>query len=185
MNGMESTLFLQSFGKPLPTLAPHFWFGKNVSINQIAGSEQWFSYPLAFLILFFRILPRWLPFHPGRWWCHTRVVYLPMAYIYGRRAVYPINQLIRDMREVSHPTVLPFRDSSPKTAVWCLILEDFSCSDVFCRKSMFPNMKLLNGKLNVGLYLQMILTRVTVSSINSPSVRSPLNLLPPVFILIQ
>ncbi|KAJ7902068.1 terpenoid cyclases/protein prenyltransferase alpha-alpha toroid [Mycena olivaceomarginata] len=31
------------------------------------------------------LLPYWLPFHPGRWWIHTRVVYLPMSYLYRVR----------------------------------------------------------------------------------------------------
>lgn len=30
-------------------------------------------------------LPRWMPFHPGRMWCHSRMVYLPMGYIYCKR----------------------------------------------------------------------------------------------------
>lgn len=31
------------------------------------------------------LLPRVLPFHPSRLWCHSRMVYQPMAYLYGRR----------------------------------------------------------------------------------------------------
>jgi farnesyl-diphosphate farnesyltransferase len=34
------------------------------------------------------LLPYWVPFHPGRMWCHARMVYLPMSYLYGRRYVY-------------------------------------------------------------------------------------------------
>lgn len=34
------------------------------------------------------LLPNWFPFHPGRMWCHARMVYLPMGYLYGRRYVY-------------------------------------------------------------------------------------------------
>jgi len=35
------------------------------------------------------LLPNWVPFHPGRMWCHARMVYLPMGYLYGSRFVYP------------------------------------------------------------------------------------------------
>jgi squalene cyclase len=35
------------------------------------------------------LLPNWCPFHPGRMWCHARMVYLPMGYLYGIRYVYP------------------------------------------------------------------------------------------------
>ena len=34
------------------------------------------------------LLPNWFPFHPGRLWCHCRMVYLPMGYIYGAKFVY-------------------------------------------------------------------------------------------------
>lgn len=34
------------------------------------------------------LLPDWFPFHPGRLWCHCRMVYLPMGYIYSRRFTY-------------------------------------------------------------------------------------------------
>jgi hypothetical protein len=35
------------------------------------------------------LLPEWFPFHPSKMWCHSRMVYLPMGYIYGTRWVYP------------------------------------------------------------------------------------------------
>lgn len=34
------------------------------------------------------LLPNWFPFHPGRLWCHCRMVYLPMGYMYGSRFIY-------------------------------------------------------------------------------------------------
>lgn len=34
------------------------------------------------------LIPNWTPFHPGRMWCHARMVYVPMAYLYGVRYVY-------------------------------------------------------------------------------------------------
>ncbi|OHD69840.1 MAG: hypothetical protein A2W19_09365 [Spirochaetes bacterium RBG_16_49_21] len=43
-------------------------------------------------------LPYWLPFHPGRLWCHARQVYLPMAYLYGIKAQIPEDKLIREIR---------------------------------------------------------------------------------------
>ena len=30
-------------------------------------------------------LPRWFPLHPGKMWCHCRMVYLPMCYVYCKR----------------------------------------------------------------------------------------------------
>jgi squalene cyclase len=34
------------------------------------------------------LLPDWTPFHPGRLWCHCRMVYLPMCYLYGTKFTY-------------------------------------------------------------------------------------------------
>ena len=42
-------------------------------INSIPA-EMWF-------------LPNWFPFHPGKLWCHCRMVYLPMCYVYCKRFV--------------------------------------------------------------------------------------------------
>lgn len=48
------------------------------------------------------LLPNWFPFHPGRLWCHCRMVYLPMGYLYGSRFVYDkaeTDPLILSLRE--------------------------------------------------------------------------------------
>ena len=44
------------------------------------------------------ITPTWLPIHPSRYWCHARMVYLPMAYCYGHKIVGPIAPLIEAIR---------------------------------------------------------------------------------------
>ncbi|WMV30828.1 hypothetical protein MTR67_024213 [Solanum verrucosum] len=44
------------------------------------------------------LLPYFLPIHPGRMWCHCRMVYLAMSYLYGRRYVGPINSIILSLR---------------------------------------------------------------------------------------
>jgi squalene/oxidosqualene cyclase-like protein len=49
-------------------------------------------------------LPYWLPFHPGRFWCHCRVIYLPMAYIYGTKSTGKITPLIKELREEVYTT---------------------------------------------------------------------------------
>lgn len=45
------------------------------------------------------LLPDWFPVHPGRWWCHCRVVYLPMGYVYGRKATGTLTPLVLSLRE--------------------------------------------------------------------------------------
>lgn len=44
------------------------------------------------------MLPYWIPFHPGRMWCHARMVYLPMSYIYGNRYTATPTPLIEALR---------------------------------------------------------------------------------------
>lgn len=44
------------------------------------------------------LLPQFLPIYPGRFWCHCRMVYLPMAYIYGARFCAPVDPLIEALR---------------------------------------------------------------------------------------
>ncbi|KAF3333061.1 cycloartenol synthase-like protein [Carex littledalei] len=45
------------------------------------------------------LLPYILPIHPGRLWCHCRMVYLPMSYIYGRRFIGKITPLVLELRK--------------------------------------------------------------------------------------
>jgi len=45
------------------------------------------------------LLPWWLPVHPGRLWCHCRMVYLPMSHLYGRRARVPDAPVLASLRQ--------------------------------------------------------------------------------------
>ena len=44
-------------------------------------------------------LPYWTPIFPGRLWCHARMVYLPMSYIFGMKGTCPKTKLILDLRK--------------------------------------------------------------------------------------
>jgi lanosterol synthase len=44
------------------------------------------------------LLPRALPFHPARYYCHTRYIYLGMACLYGRRVRADLGALGDDLR---------------------------------------------------------------------------------------
>ncbi|MCK5889413.1 MAG: terpene cyclase/mutase family protein [Methylococcales bacterium] len=45
------------------------------------------------------LFPKWLPVHPSRYWCHSRMVYLPMAYCYSHKIQAPENALILSLRQ--------------------------------------------------------------------------------------
>lgn len=59
------------------------------SFTSIDETDEWLS-----------LLPDWLPFHPHRWWIHTRNVATPMAYLSGRRFSAKENSLILSLRQV-------------------------------------------------------------------------------------
>jgi len=44
------------------------------------------------------ISPRSLPIHPGKYWCHNRMVYLPMSYCYGHQITAELTPLLEDIR---------------------------------------------------------------------------------------
>ncbi|KAK1417057.1 hypothetical protein QVD17_26179 [Tagetes erecta] len=51
------------------------------------------------------LLPYFIPLHPGRMWCHTRLIYLPMSYLYGKRFVGPISSIVLSLRRELYNTL--------------------------------------------------------------------------------
>ncbi|KAF8690424.1 hypothetical protein HU200_040776 [Digitaria exilis] len=45
------------------------------------------------------LVPHFLPIHPGRYWVFTRMIYLPMAYLFGKKFVGPITSTILALRD--------------------------------------------------------------------------------------
>uniref|UniRef100_A0ACD5XXS8 Uncharacterized protein n=1 Tax=Avena sativa TaxID=4498 RepID=A0ACD5XXS8_AVESA len=45
------------------------------------------------------LVPHFLPIHPGRFWCFTRLIYMSMAYLYGKKFVGPISPTILALRQ--------------------------------------------------------------------------------------
>lgn len=44
------------------------------------------------------LLPSWFPMMPGKFWCHCRMVFLPMSLIYASRPPPPDNSLVAELR---------------------------------------------------------------------------------------
>ncbi|KAM0916428.1 hypothetical protein ACQ4PT_010185 [Festuca glaucescens] len=75
-------IYIPSWGKFwLAVLGVFDWSG-----NNSMPPESW-------------MLPYCLPIHPGRMWCHSRMPYLPMCYVYGKRFVGQITSLIMELRD--------------------------------------------------------------------------------------
>jgi len=49
------------------------------------------------------LLPTRLPFHPSRLWCHCRMVYLPLSYLYGRRSSATLSPILKELRTELYP----------------------------------------------------------------------------------
>ncbi|MFW5876206.1 MAG: terpene cyclase/mutase family protein [Myxococcota bacterium] len=73
------------------------------------ASASWGKFTLALLDLYdwdgmnpvppeLWMLPYSLPMHPGRLWCHCRMVYMPMSWLYGARATAPRTPVIDELR---------------------------------------------------------------------------------------
>ena len=45
------------------------------------------------------LLPKWVPLHPWRYWCHARMVYLPMSYCFGAKLKGESTSLVEELRE--------------------------------------------------------------------------------------
>jgi len=45
------------------------------------------------------LLPKSLPIHPSKYWCHARMVYLPMSYCYGVKLKATENKLTHELRK--------------------------------------------------------------------------------------
>jgi lanosterol synthase len=59
------------------------------------------------------LLPRWLPLHPLRFYCHTRYIYLAMALLQGHRVQFNLDALTHDLRsELYGPHGMPSSFSS-------------------------------------------------------------------------
>jgi len=77
------------------------------------------------------LLPNWVPFHPGRMWCHARMVYLPMGYLYGSRFVYAnaeTDSLVAELRKELYAD--QSYDSIPWTKTRQLIAETDNYSPI-------------------------------------------------------
>lgn len=65
----------------LAILNVHSWSGLNPT-----PAELW-------------LLPEFVPFHPWRWWIHTRNVYIPMSWLQGRRFQADLDPLLLSLRQ--------------------------------------------------------------------------------------
>ena len=85
-----------------------------IQAEDVLGIPSWGKFWLALLNLYdwngvnavlpeLWKLPRRMPLHPSNWYCHTRLIYMAMASIYGRRFQAPVTPVIAELREELYP----------------------------------------------------------------------------------
>jgi len=117
-----SATHIPSWGKfYLSTLGVYDWKGCNSLLPEI-----W-------------LLPEWLPIHPWRYWCHARMVYLPMAYCYGNKITAKKSQLILDIRKEIYAVDYSLVD-------WAAARDQCCVKDIYHKPSSV--MKLMNAITN-------------------------------------
>lgn len=105
------------------------------------GSSSWGKFVLALLGLYdyaglhpvppeLWLLPRALPFHPSRLWCHCRMVYLPMGWLHGRRARAAETPLLAELRRELYPQ--PYADVD-----WKRARDRVAASDAYTPRSVW------------------------------------------------
>jgi lanosterol synthase len=120
-NGGANTV--PSWGKfYLSILGAYEWEGNNSLLP-----EMW-------------LMPRSLPFHPGRYWCHARMVYLPLAYCYGHKVTGPITPLVEELRNELYTQ--PYN-----TINWTAARNQCAAADLYYPQSAL--LKGMNRLLNV------------------------------------
>lgn len=87
--------FLDAHGGPTQAASWGKFFLTLLGLHDYAGLEP--------VLPELWLLPPSLPLHPSHFWCHCRVVYLPMSWLYGTRSVAPISPLTRALREELYP----------------------------------------------------------------------------------
>ncbi|KAL6888526.1 hypothetical protein ACP4OV_009552 [Aristida adscensionis] len=78
------------------------------------------------------LAPKFLPFHPGKFWCLCRMLYLPIAYLYGKRFVGPITPTILALREEIYNIAYAQVD-------WNQARSSCSKEDLLCPRTLLQN----------------------------------------------
>lgn len=93
------------------------------------------------------LLPRWMPLHPSRIWCHARMVYLPMSYAYGKRYVCAPDQTLEALRKELYPRGYENTDWK-KARYHCCSLDLYHAPSLFMKlaNSLMRGFESLNFK---------------------------------------
>eukprot|EP01064_Diplonema_japonicum_P013973 TRINITY_DN21501_c0_g1_i1.p1 TRINITY_DN21501_c0_g1~~TRINITY_DN21501_c0_g1_i1.p1 ORF type:complete len:786 (+),score=145.03 TRINITY_DN21501_c0_g1_i1:36-2393(+) len=86
------------------------------------------------------LLPKYFPFYPGNMWCHTRMVYLPLGYLYGSKFQTPLDPLLKALR--TEVFVEDFESINWVSASDCVAVTDVHYSTHWLAKIAFSVLRL-------------------------------------------
>lgn len=123
------------------------------------------------------LLPEWLPIHPRRLYCHTRMIYLSMSYLYGIKFQTPETDLIRQLRQELYPgsyekiNFMNYRNKIASTDVYiqpAFILKIiYRCLTIYDKShSIKKRQNALNKILSHVIYHQCQTNYVAISPVN-------------------
>ncbi|KAL9346353.1 hypothetical protein Peur_061206 [Populus x canadensis] len=93
----------------------------------------------------FLLFPSFLPFSPGKLWCHLRTVYTPMAYLYGKKFVGPITDLILQLRDELYNQ--PYEEVDWNKARHLCLKEDLYTSPSLAKNLIFDGIHYLSERV--------------------------------------
>ncbi|XP_011009932.1 PREDICTED: beta-amyrin synthase-like isoform X1 [Populus euphratica] len=93
----------------------------------------------------FLLFPSFLPFSPGKVWCHLRTVYTPMSYLYGKKFVGPITDLILQLRRELY--IQPYEEIDWNKARHLCLKEDLYTSRSIAQNLLLDGVHYLSERL--------------------------------------
>ncbi|KAL0552585.1 hypothetical protein IC582_011703 [Cucumis melo] len=91
------------------------------------------------------MLPTWLPIHPSNMMCYTRITYMPMSYLYGKRFQAPLTSFVLQLRDELHTQ--PYHQINWKKARHMCAMEDLYFPHPIVQDLLWDTLYLLSEPL--------------------------------------
>ncbi|KAF5182216.1 Cycloartenol synthase, partial [Thalictrum thalictroides] len=119
---------IPSWGKPfLSVLGVYEWSGNNP-----VPPEMW-------------LCPSYFPMYPGNLWCYCRLTFMPISYLYGKRFVGPITDLVLSLRHELYG--IPYHEIDWNKARHSCSKEDLYYPHSFIQNFLWDNLYFIGEPL--------------------------------------
>ncbi|KAF6167356.1 hypothetical protein GIB67_043217 [Kingdonia uniflora] len=109
----------------------------------------------------FWLLPSFMPMHPAKMWCYCRMVYMPMSYLYGKRFVGPLTDVILSLRKELH--IEPYNE-----------IQWFKYRHVCAKEDLYYPHPLIQNLIwdSLNLFAEPVLTRWPLSKLRDKALKT-------------